>query len=467
MIGVSANSPTQRNPRAASARLSVNLTISIAAVAAVVLGACGSLEEIGTGRTESDGGSGAMSGGPTSPFVPQPRDDGGAVGPTDAQSPVRDAGFFDSGAVVDAGTTDAGSPPPPPPKRVVFIYTSHGFSASGRSGSEWKPTGSRSPMSLTGRLAPLMPFRDQMVLVDGLNAVPVPTDSDRPTSCANYTRVPHGGCERSFFGGSHPELTRSPDDHLAATIRSAADPVVLGLLGRSWGGGPPPRISIDEDRLAHPIEIGPLSYFDNALQRLNAVVSPSSAATELLRALQSSGPGIQSADGTDHARFLTDAIAVELAHDTTRVFTLVLGYDELFLPELVGWDIPRSSLLPTLNNTAHRGSDQFEQYQRWFVSEVAHLAHTLNRLPEGSGTVLDNTLIVWFTDSGTIHNSVDDVPAILIGSALSTLPLGEYVTVDNGRLIDLFTTIGVGFGVPEGAMGHPSAPGRVLLELVR
>ena len=470
MIGVSANSPTQRNPLAGSARLSVNLNTSAAAVAAVVLCACGSLDEISTGGSEGDAGMSTPENGlPTSPFIdastPQPTGDGGAFGPTDAHTPVRDAGFFDSGAVVDSGATDAGSPPPPPPKRVVFIYASHGFSCRN---NDWKPTDSRNRMVLTGRLEPFAPFRDRLVLVDGLDATPHPTSPDRPPgarSCWEYTRATHG-CEGHAFGGSHPDLSRSPDHHLVSALDGVRlvpplfgglyTPVRSALLTRPLNG-----FSVGEGRHS-PLETDPTSFLQLATGLVSR--SPTSEAEELLRRLRSESASIDNAQGTARGRFFLDTVATAFAHDTTRVATFVLGYNELVLPELVSFDNW------TLNEAIHQayysgGSPNLcERYQQWFVDEVAHFAETLDGIPDGTGTLLDHTLIVWFTDTGQVHASTN-VPVFLLGGALPTLPFGEYITVDDGRLIDLFTTIGVGFGVPEGAMGHPSAPGRVLPEL--
>jgi hypothetical protein len=68
---------------------------------------------------------------------------------------------------------------------------------------------------------------------------------------------------------------------------------------------------------------------------------------------------------------------------------------------------------------------------QYYASCVARLAMQLDAVPEsdGSGTMLDNTLIVWANEFGRGDHHQENVPIVLIGKAGGALPVG-------GRLID-------------------------------
>jgi Protein of unknown function (DUF1552) len=67
---------------------------------------------------------------------------------------------------------------------------------------------------------------------------------------------------------------------------------------------------------------------------------------------------------------------------------------------------------------------------QYYASCVARMALALNAVPEGNGTMLDNTLIVWANEFGRGDHSLVNVPIVLIGGAGGALPRG-------GRVIDV------------------------------
>jgi hypothetical protein len=52
---------------------------------------------------------------------------------------------------------------------------------------------------------------------------------------------------------------------------------------------------------------------------------------------------------------------------------------------------------------------------QYYASLVRKLALELDAAPEGNGSMLDNTLIVWSNEMGRGDHSLDDIPAVLIG----------------------------------------------------
>lgn len=66
---------------------------------------------------------------------------------------------------------------------------------------------------------------------------------------------------------------------------------------------------------------------------------------------------------------------------------------------------------------------------RTFQSElIAGLATKLRNIPEGDGTMLDNTLIVYFSDAGSQHHtSYDNMPTVVVGNMRGKLNTGRYL----------------------------------------
>jgi hypothetical protein len=96
------------------------------------------------------------------------------------------------------------------------------------------------------------------------------------------------------------------------------------------------------------------------------------------------------------------------------------------------------------DNIAHRdGSDPVAtnatndyviKYCTWYAEHVARVALALDAIPEGEGTMLDNTLIVWANELGRGDHSLENVPVVFIGKAGGALKQGRRL-IDNGRQV--------------------------------
>ncbi|WP_165251476.1 DUF1552 domain-containing protein [Paludisphaera soli] len=144
-------------------------------------------------------------------------------------------------------------------------------------------------------------------------------------------------------------------------------------------------------------------------------------------------------DVREHMRLMCDLIALGFQTDKTRVATLLLCRDisGLFYPFL---DV----------SAAHHGashddrSEAYERVTRFYVSQLAYLASRLDAMPEGDGTVLDNTCLL-FTNSlwsGTKHDA-SRVPLVLAGGLGGTLQTGRVLDYadkgdENRKLCSLY-----------------------------
>src|SRR5262245_1089655 len=126
-------------------------------------------------------------------------------------------------------------------------------------------------------------------------------------------------------------------------------------------------------------------------------------------------------DVRDHARLMCDIIAIAFQTDKTRVATLLLCRDL------------SAMIYPFLNvNTGHHAashnnnSDSYEAITRFHLSQLTYLAQKLDAMPEGNGTVLDNTLLMWINNLwiGRKHDNTR-LPLVLAGGLGGTMKTGR------------------------------------------
>jgi hypothetical protein len=112
--------------------------------------------------------------------------------------------------------------------------------------------------------------------------------------------------------------------------------------------------------------------------------------------------------------------------------------------------------------------------QGWHAQKIADLMKVFAATPDGSGTLLDNTLIAWVQDFGEdVHGGLN-VPYILLGGAQKKLRMGRYVRVNEKALSTnfadqawrsyvpnnrLLASIMNAFGVSGDGFGSPEFPG--------
>jgi len=66
--------------------------------------------------------------------------------------------------------------------------------------------------------------------------------------------------------------------------------------------------------------------------------------------------------------------------------------------------------------------------RRYHLKQLAVLANKLAAVPEGNGTMLDNTVFVYTSDFGETHHSTgDDWAYVLLGDLGGKLKKGQYI----------------------------------------
>jgi hypothetical protein len=146
-------------------------------------------------------------------------------------------------------------------------------------------------------------------------------------------------------------------------------------------------------------------------------------------------PGIPE-EFDDHIKLHSDLIALAFRADITRVVTLLGARD---LTSRI-YPFPKSSLFPeggssvSFHGGSHHQEDpvQIRQYgrlNRYHVSTFAYLAEKLKATPDGDGTLLDHSLVLYGSNMGNSNQHQHfDVPHILVGGAGGRLRGGRHLS---------------------------------------
>lgn len=382
------------------------------------------------------------------------------------------------------------------PVRLLFWFAPNGIHMPA-----WTPAAEGRDFELSRILAPLAPVRDQLTVLSGITHYGG-TD-DRPGDHARGTSS-FLTCARAQFEGVY--IGQSVDQ-VAAAANGAATPfpsLQLGVdaMGNSgicdsgyacsysnnisWAGPATPLAKQTDpqlvfDRLFAGFDAGLTeaerarrliyrrSVLDHAVDDATSLAGRLSAEDRLrldeyltgVRALETrlaSGdlraceapprPG-GSVDITGRIDALSELTAIAVSCDLTRIVSFMLGnatsnrsYGFLGVPnahhELSHHqDIPENQELLTIIDI-------------WEVERFGQLLARLAAMPEGDGTVLDNTIALFGSDisDGNRHNH-DDMPVLLAGRGGGYVDAGRHVRVDGQPMADLYIGMleAVGVGV--------------------
>jgi hypothetical protein len=165
-------------------------------------------------------------------------------------------------------------------------------------------------------------------------------------------------------------------------------------------------------------------------------------------------------------RLQLDIAAAALACDLTRIATVQWTYAES------DHTFPFLGISGAHHKMSHAGDAELEEQEKltkinvWFGEQLAYLLGKLAAYPEGNGTLLDNTVVLWCNElsKGNVH-SHRDLPFLLAGSCGGYFSTGRFVDYQangaaghphNDLLVSLANALGTTdttFGVPEQCTG--------------
>ena len=157
----------------------------------------------------------------------------------------------------------------------------------------------------------------------------------------------------------------------------------------------------------------------------------------------------------EHIKLQFDLLTLAFQGDITRVSTL------LYARDLTGRSYPESGTTISFHGGSHHAEDskRIEEYallNRYHVKMLAYFLDKLRNTPDGDGTLLDHSLVLYGSNMGNSNQHLHfDVPHVLMGNASGRLRGGRHLaypskTVPTGNLLVSILDL---FGVREDVIG--------------
>ncbi len=154
---------------------------------------------------------------------------------------------------------------------------------------------------------------------------------------------------------------------------------------------------------------------------------------------------------TDHMRMLMDILVLALQTDSTRVATFVLGHE---ISRIVFSFADQRIRADHHNLSHHKNSPakiaQYNLVTEWFATQTAYMLEKMRAIPEGEGSLLDHSLVLYGSGmkDGNTHDPVN-VPIALFGGAGGKIKTRQHITCPDGTLLtNLHVSLKNVFGIP-------------------
>jgi Protein of unknown function (DUF1552) len=387
--------------------------------------------------------------------------------------------------------TVAGDLPAPCPKRFAAL-----FMGCGVNHPNWWAKGTGETMELGPCLEPLLPLKAKINVISGLfnkHAMGVGIHPGQTGNILSGAALQKGaelkggisvdqelarhlgeetvqpsmvlGCEQPITGYHETNFSMAYSSHIS--WQSATSPVPMEVYpslafdslfdnrGSKRNQSILDRVCADAADLSRRVSLGDRAKLDEYLTSVREVekrAAPMRAAKqkadELARDRGRSPVTMQRPDNglpediREHMRLMCDIVALGFQTDKTRIATLLLCRDisGLFYPFL---DVREAHHSASHNDL----SKAYGRVTRYYCSQLAYLASRLDAMPEGEGTVLDNSCLLFTSSmwSGTRHDA-SKLPVILAGGLGGTLPTGRVFNYadegdDNRKLCSMYLSI--------------------------
>jgi Protein of unknown function (DUF1552) len=236
------------------------------------------------------------------------------------------------------------------------------------------------------------------------------------------------------FGNFNPAPGGDPNAaRLLAIKKSRLDYVQADLARLSARLGATERAKLDQHLQA-------VRDIENQLAAMGSATAACTKPGQPTLSIPTSGTldgSLRDVDG-DIRNVMVDMMAQAFACDLTRVATFQLGSSDDVRALPYASPLLTTSALENgdMHLTTHdqdslpNGKLQVAACQRYYAQVVARFASALDAIPEGDGTVLDHTCILWIgsMSNAAIHDNWN-VPCTLIGGANGAFRTGRYLKV--------------------------------------
>lgn len=396
----------------------------------------------------------------------------------------------------------------PIPKRFAVQ-----FMACGVNHGHWWAKGSGAEMELGKCLEPMTPLREKMTLVSGLfnqSAVGVGIHPGQTGNILSGAALQKGselrggisidqvlansigqdtaqpslvlGCEQPITGYHETNFSMAYSSHIS--WQNATSPVPMEVYpslafdslfnnrGNRRNQSVLDRVKEHAESLRRQVSAGDKAKLDEYMTSVREVEKRIARAREEKksandRAASKSEPLVMMKrpdnglpeDIREHMKLMCDIVAIAFQTDKTRVASLLLCRDISGL------------LYPFLDvRSAHHGAshsdlnDEYLRITQYYVSQFAYLATKLDSMPEGDGTLLDHSCLMFINNmwSGSKHDSTK-VPLILAGGLGGTMETGCVLDFgdrsdDDRKLCSLYLSILQRMGIEQTQFGDAEKP---------
>ena len=365
------------------------------------------------------------------------------------------------------------------PNRMAFLYV-----PNGKIMEEWTPQTVGAGFELTNILKPLENIKDKTLVLSGLTADKARANGDGGGD--------HARAMAAFLTGAQPRKTSGTDIHAGISVDQAAATHIgnqtripsleLGIdkgyragncdsgyscvysSTMAWKSATQPlpkeinpklaferlfstepdaeRTQRDAERksildfvrqdskdLIHKVSGNDARKLDEYFSSIRDIEQRIEAAEKFppIQNVKFPAPDDIPADFQEHVRLMMDLIVLAFQTDVTRIATFVLANEG------------SNKTYPTVNvseghhNLSHHGGDEEKiakilRINIFHTQQLAYFLEKLDAIPEGEGTLLDHSMIVYGSGNadGNRH-SHHDLPILLAGNGCGTLNSGRHI----------------------------------------
>ncbi len=367
-----------------------------------------------------------------------------------------------------------------PPRRVAFFYVPNGVHMP-----DWTPATEGADFQLPPILEPLASFKDDLLVLSGLNCDKAAPNGDGPGDHARSSSAFLTGCQARKSGGHFRsgvsadqlaamrlgERTRLPSLELGIerfrgvgtcdsgyacvyqhtlSWRSPTSPVPTEVdpklvFERLFSDAPNDPIRQKRNRLRASVldavlddarrldeQLGggdrqKLDQYLTCVRELEQRIAQADKLPPVELPEEIERPAGVPAELTDHFRLMCDLMALALQTDVTRIGTFMFG-SEGSNQRYKMIDISEGHHELSHHRNEPELQAKISRINRFHVQQFAYLVGKLKAIAEGEGTLLDNCMLAYGSGigDGNRHNH-DDLPILLVGRGGGTLKTGRHL----------------------------------------
>ena len=376
------------------------------------------------------------------------------------------------------------------PKRFAVMFMGCGINED-----YWSSTGDGADMKLSKTLSVMEPLKHKINVVDGLfnkASVGLGIHPAQTGSLLSGAQVSKGAVVHSGMSVDQMIANTIGQDTAQSSIVLACDPPMTGYHETNYSMAYSSHVSWQSPDSPVPVELYPSLAFDNlfenrgSLRNLSIIDRVRESAEALsgkvsntdkskldeyltsVREVEKRVEGMRkskdSAEETaggktpllamerpanglpedlrEHSKLMCDIIAIAFQTDKTRVASLIISRD------LSAMYYPFLGVSQGHHGASHNNnSEGYEAISRWHLSQFADLATKLDSMPEGDGTVLDNSCLMFLSSLfvGRTHDN-NRLPVVLAGGLGGALKTGRSLSylgepAENRKMCSLYLSL--------------------------